>query len=163
MNRRFRPCRLGGSCWTKGVWNRPAGSGVSRIKLKANANLRFIGRLLRVGPNQVLFADAETYRRLSGEHSLFFKGSWCPPSATTRYGDILSSKTNGEECRVNGTARTPGVSDPILLMFSNVLCTAGSDIGFLFCTLWKFEVRRYVLDYTSTYFYSRPHSTRISC
>ncbi|KAM0286256.1 hypothetical protein ACHAQH_000984 [Verticillium albo-atrum] len=49
------------------------------------------GPLVRVGPNEVMFADAETYRTVNGVRSEFTKGPWYEPSRVLPDQDSLFS------------------------------------------------------------------------
>ncbi|KAM0334321.1 hypothetical protein ACHAQA_001345 [Verticillium albo-atrum] len=49
------------------------------------------GPLVRVGPNEVMFADAETYRSVNGVRSDFIKGPWYEPSRILPDQDSLFS------------------------------------------------------------------------
>ncbi|KAK3934715.1 cytochrome P450, partial [Diplogelasinospora grovesii] len=68
------------------------------------------GPLVRIGPNLVMFGDADTYRRLSSVRSEFTKGPWYKPSRLLPDQDSLFSMRDEEKRRELRAKLTPGYS-----------------------------------------------------
>ncbi len=65
---------------------------------------------MRIGPNEVFFGDAETYRKLSGVRSDFFKGPWYRMARVVPGTDSLFSMCDEEERKVLKAKLSPSVS-----------------------------------------------------
>lgn len=64
---------------------------------------------MRAGPNEVLFGDADTYRRLSGVRSTFTKGPWYAPAKIVPDQDSLFSMRDDALRKELKAKLTPGV------------------------------------------------------
>ncbi|KEY69824.1 hypothetical protein S7711_08608 [Stachybotrys chartarum IBT 7711] len=88
------------------------------IKLSTSGRMSFLlkdigdqyGPLVRVGPNEVMFGDPETYRSLSGVRSEFTKGPWYSPSRIVPDQDSLFSMRDDAPRKELRAKLTPGYS-----------------------------------------------------
>jgi len=71
---------------------------------------RKYGPLVRIGPSQVMFGDAETYRRMSSVRSEFTKGPWYGAAKVTPNQDSLFTSQDEAYRKEVKTKMTPGVS-----------------------------------------------------
>ncbi|EON98252.1 putative cytochrome p450 protein [Phaeoacremonium minimum UCRPA7] len=67
------------------------------------------GPLIRVGPNEVMFGDADTYRRINGVRSEFIKGPWYEPSRILPDQDSLFSMRDDDLRKDLKAKLAPGV------------------------------------------------------
>ena len=64
---------------------------------------------MRIGPNEVVFGDADTYRKLSGVRSTFAKGPWYEPARVFPEQDSLFSMTDDNLRKELKAKVAPGV------------------------------------------------------
>ncbi|KAL0941418.1 cytochrome p450 [Colletotrichum truncatum] len=86
--------------------NRMTMSGKLSFKLKELGDK--YGPLVRVGPNEVLFGDADTYRKISAVRSDFTKGPWYELSKIVPDQHSLFSMRDDEERKELRAKLTPG-------------------------------------------------------
>ena len=75
------------------------------------------GPLVRVGPNELMFSDAETFRKLSAIRSKYIKGPFYELARAVPGEDHLFSMRDEEKRRLLKTKMAPGVrvvSNPLL-------------------------------------------------
>jgi len=67
------------------------------------------GPLVRVGPNELMFSDAETFRKLSAVRSRYIKGPFYELARVVPGEDHLFSMRDEEKRRLLRTKMAPGV------------------------------------------------------
>lgn len=82
---------------------------------------RKYGPLVRIGPSQVMFGDAETYRRMSSVRSEFSKGPWYGAAKVMPHQDSLFTSQEEAYRKEVKTKMTPGVSASSPLLMSHKL------------------------------------------
>ena len=80
-----------------------------------------------MGPNEVMFGDADTYRKINGVRSDFFKGPWYEPSRVLPDQDSLFSMRDDDLRKELRAKLTPGVR----IMLPSSLTSLASSLTFV--------------------------------
>ncbi|KAK5657248.1 hypothetical protein OQA88_3307 [Cercophora sp. LCS_1] len=82
-------------------------AGKGRISFELDEIQTEYGPLMRIGPDLVMYGDADTYRLINGARSEFTKGDWYKPSKITPNDSIFTMSDDAERVKLKAKL-TPG-------------------------------------------------------